>query len=187
MLAENLDRFSRDQEQIAAFYKQATFAGVQIVTLAEGEINELHIGLKGTVGALYSRTSPTRAAAVSRVGSGKVAPLAMYRMVIKSFTGSMTGGTLIGASEPIESYAGGSSPLCIARALNREGMPGPAGGLGFDPSIRDRPGRDDGILHNEIYKIAVLGDRPRGRSPPAVTVLSMFASSVKNASGGKAP
>ena len=32
VLAESLDRFSRDQEHIAAFYKQTTFAGVRIVS-----------------------------------------------------------------------------------------------------------------------------------------------------------
>ena len=53
IVAKSLDRFSRDQEQIAAFYKQMTFAGVSIVTLAEGEITELHVGLKGTMSALY--------------------------------------------------------------------------------------------------------------------------------------
>ena len=53
VLAESLDRLSRDQEHIAGFYKQAGFAGVRIVTLAEGEVSELHIGLKGTMGALF--------------------------------------------------------------------------------------------------------------------------------------
>jgi hypothetical protein len=38
---------------VAAFYKQLTFAGVRIITLAEGEINELHVGLKGTMSALF--------------------------------------------------------------------------------------------------------------------------------------
>ena len=44
---------SRDQEHIAAFYKQTRFAGVRVVTVAEGEITELHIGLKGTMSALF--------------------------------------------------------------------------------------------------------------------------------------
>jgi site-specific DNA recombinase len=39
----------------------------------------------------------------------------------------------------------------------------------------------------ESLRIAILGDSPRGRSTPVANVLSMFASSVKNASGGKAP
>jgi hypothetical protein len=43
--AESLDRLSRDQEHIAGFFKQASFAGVRIFTLAEGEVSELHVGL----------------------------------------------------------------------------------------------------------------------------------------------
>ena len=36
-----------------AFFKRMTFAEVTIVTLAEGEISELHVGLKGTMNALF--------------------------------------------------------------------------------------------------------------------------------------
>ncbi len=53
IMAESLDRISRDQEDIAGVYKRMRFAGVAIITLSEGPINELHIGLKGTMGALY--------------------------------------------------------------------------------------------------------------------------------------
>jgi len=49
------DRFglSRDQEDIAALYKQLTFSDITMITLAEGEISELHVGLKGTMNALF--------------------------------------------------------------------------------------------------------------------------------------
>lgn len=53
VLAEALDRLSRDQEDIAALHKRLRFAGIRIVTLAEGEISELHVGLKGTMNALF--------------------------------------------------------------------------------------------------------------------------------------
>jgi len=53
VVTESLDRLSRDQEDIAHIFKRIGFAGGRIVTLSEGEINELHIGLKGTMGALY--------------------------------------------------------------------------------------------------------------------------------------
>src|SRR5437879_3896040 len=46
VLAEALDRISRDQEDVAGVYKRLTFAGVKIVTLSEGEISHLHVGLK---------------------------------------------------------------------------------------------------------------------------------------------
>jgi DNA invertase Pin-like site-specific DNA recombinase len=56
VLAEALDRFSRDQEDTAGLFKRLTFAGVNIVTLAEGDITHLHVGLKGTMNALFFNT-----------------------------------------------------------------------------------------------------------------------------------
>jgi site-specific DNA recombinase len=50
--AESLDRFSRDQEDTAGLFKRLS-AGVNIVTLAEGDITHLHIGFKGTMNALF--------------------------------------------------------------------------------------------------------------------------------------
>ena len=46
--AEALDRVSHDQADVATLFKHLRFAGVWIVTLAEGDITELHVGLKGT-------------------------------------------------------------------------------------------------------------------------------------------
>ena len=53
VVAEALDRLSRDQEHVAHLYKQLTFLGIKLVTLSEGPISELHVGLSGTMGALY--------------------------------------------------------------------------------------------------------------------------------------
>jgi hypothetical protein len=40
-------RVARDQANVATLFKHLRFAGARIVTLAEGEISELHVGLKG--------------------------------------------------------------------------------------------------------------------------------------------
>jgi site-specific DNA recombinase len=53
LVAEALDRLSRDQENIAGLFKQLSFANVRLITLSEGEIGELHVGLKGTMNALF--------------------------------------------------------------------------------------------------------------------------------------
>src|SRR5258708_31025604 len=55
ILTEALDRLSRDQEDVAGLYKRLRFAGVKIITLSEGEVDELHIGFKGTMNALFLR------------------------------------------------------------------------------------------------------------------------------------
>jgi site-specific DNA recombinase len=51
VLTESLDRLSRDQEDIAAIHKRLRFAGVAIVTLADGPIGGLLIGVKGAMAA----------------------------------------------------------------------------------------------------------------------------------------
>jgi hypothetical protein len=48
-----LDRLSRDQEDIAAIYKRLRHSDIRVLTFAEGEISELHVGLKGTMNALF--------------------------------------------------------------------------------------------------------------------------------------
>jgi predicted site-specific integrase-resolvase len=42
ILTESLDRVSRDQEDIAHIFKRRRFLGVRIITLSEGEVDELH-------------------------------------------------------------------------------------------------------------------------------------------------
>jgi DNA invertase Pin-like site-specific DNA recombinase len=73
VLAEALDRLSRDQEDIAGVYKRLRFAGVSIITLSEGEIGDLHIGLKGTMNAIFLKdlADKTRRGLRGRVEVGK--------------------------------------------------------------------------------------------------------------------
>src|SRR5262249_14184984 len=71
--AEALDRISRDQEDAAGFFKRMRFAGVTIITLAEGEITELHVGLKGTMNALFLKdlADKTRRGLRGRIEAGR--------------------------------------------------------------------------------------------------------------------
>ena len=178
VLAESLDRFSRDQEHVAAFYKQAAFAGVRIITLAEGEINELHIGLKGTMGALYLKdlADKTRPGIEGRIRQGRsIGHVSYGYQIVRGLDDNGEPDRGKRAIHPDEaavvrrifqSYADGASPLAIARSLNRDSIPGPAGGLWFDPSIRGRPGRGDGMLRNEIYIGRLVWNRRRNFKDP---------------------
>ena len=73
VVAESLDRLRRDQEDIAHLYKQLSFAGVCLMTLSEGWISELHVGLSGTMGALYLKqlAEKTRRGLRGRVEAGR--------------------------------------------------------------------------------------------------------------------
>src|SRR5690606_13186553 len=73
VLAEGLDRVSRDQADTATLFKQLQFAGVQIVTLSEGAITELHVGLTATMNALELKkiSEKTHRGMSGRVKAGK--------------------------------------------------------------------------------------------------------------------
>jgi hypothetical protein len=74
ILAESLDRLSRDKEDIAHIYKRM-LPGVRIVTLSESEVNELHMGLKGTMGALALKDQRTRLGVACAAGSRPASPV----------------------------------------------------------------------------------------------------------------
>ena len=163
ILSEALDRISRDQEDIAGVYKRTNFAGIKIVTLTEGEVNELHIGLKGTMGALYLKdlADKTRRGLRGRVEAGKSGGGNSYGYdVVKKFDAN--GETERGERKINEfeagivkrifnAYAKGQSPRAIAKQLNAEKVPGPSG-KGWGPStIHGNRKRGTGILNNELY------------------------------------
>ena len=77
-VAEALDRVSRDQADVATLHKHLRFAGVTVVTLAEGEISELHVGLKGTMNALFLKDLAAKTIAVSGVGSSRAGRAASF-------------------------------------------------------------------------------------------------------------
>src|SRR5712691_3052951 len=73
VLTESLDRLSRDQEDTAGLFKRLTFLGIRVISLAEGEISHLHVGLKGTMNALFLKdlADKTRRGLRGRVEAGK--------------------------------------------------------------------------------------------------------------------
>src|SRR5688572_3486669 len=91
VMAEALDRFSRDQEDTAGLFKRLTFAGVNIVTLAEGDITHLHIGFQGTMNAVFLKdlADKTHRGLRGRVEGGKPAGGLCYGYrVVKSLSGA---------------------------------------------------------------------------------------------------
>ncbi|WOS64637.1 recombinase family protein [Sinorhizobium fredii] len=163
VLTESLDRISRDQEDIAGVYKRLRFAGVSMLTLSEGPISELHIGFKGTMGALYLKdlADKTRRGQRGRIEAGKSGGGNSYGYdVVVQFTDAgepIRGDRRVNESEAatvrqiFNDYATGKSPKAIAHALNRRGVPGPSG-KGWGPStINGNWRRGTGILNNEMY------------------------------------
>jgi hypothetical protein len=164
---------SRDQEDIAHIFKRISFVGGRIVTLSEGDINELHIGLKGTMGALYLKdlADKTRRGLRGRVEAGKSGGGNSYGYEVVRGLGAdgqpLTGERKINAHESaivrriFEEYAAGVSPRTIAKRLNVERVPGPSGKTWGPSTIHGNRQRGTGILNNELYIGRLVWNRLR--------------------------
>src|ERR671919_1666158 len=172
VMAEALDRFSRDQEDTAGLFKRLTFAGVNIVTLAEGDITHLHIGFKGTMNALFLKdlAAKTHRGLRGRIEDGKSAGGLCYgyRVVKTLSAGNVTTGER--EVEPAQAqvverifrnFIAGVSPKQIAKNLNRERVPGPFGGPWNPSTIYGNAKRGSGILNNELYVGRLIWNRLR--------------------------
>ncbi|PQZ47257.1 recombinase family protein [Ochrobactrum sp. MYb15] len=179
VLAEALDRISRDQADVATFYKHLKFAGVPIVTLSEGEISELHVGLKGTMNALFLKdlAAKTHRGIRGRVEDGKSGGgLCFGYNVVKQLDArgdAIRGDREINEAEAnvvrriFREFAAGVGPRTIARTLNEEGVPGPAGKLWSDTTIRGHVKRGTGLVNNELYIGRLIWNRLRYIKDPS--------------------
>jgi site-specific DNA recombinase len=173
VLAEALDRISRGQADVATLFEHLRFAGVQIVTLAEGVITELHVGLKGTMNALFLKdlAAKTHRGLRGRIEKGKAGGGLCYgyRAVRRL---DAAGELIRGDREIVEEeahivrricheFAAGKSPMAIATDLNQEGIPGPLGQHWGDTTLRGHVTRGNGILNNELYIGVLVWNRQR--------------------------
>jgi site-specific DNA recombinase len=195
VVAEALDRLSRDQEHVAHLYKQLTFQGIRLVTLSEGLISELHVGLSGTMGALYVRqlAEKTHRGLRGRVEAGRSGGGNSYGYNVERNSGP-DGEPKIGIrsinlqqAEVIHriyrAYAHGEAPRSIAKTLNREGIPGPWGRSWGPSTINGNAKRGTGILNNELYigklvwnrlkyvKNPNTGKRQSRQNPPSAWII----------------
>ena len=179
VLAEALDRISRDQADVATLFKHLQFAGVPIVTLAEGEISELHVGLKGTMNALFLKdlAAKTHRGMRGRVEQGKAGGGLCYGYeVVKSI--GVDGEPIRGErriKEPeaevvrrvFRDFAAGIAPRAIAKALNDAGVPGPGRRPWNDTTIRGHARRGTGLVNNELYIGRLVWNRQRYLKDPS--------------------
>jgi DNA invertase Pin-like site-specific DNA recombinase len=164
LLTESIDRLSRDQEDIAYLFKRCRHNGIQIITLLEGEISELHIGLKGTMSALYLKDlgRRTHRGLEQRALEGESTGGRSYGYQIETRfdakKGRRVGGII--TINPDEAaivkrifveYRGGKSPRKIALDLNAEGIPAQSGRAWTASTINGNRQRATGVLNNELY------------------------------------
>lgn len=178
ILCESMDRLSRDQEDIAGLFKRMQFANVRIITLSEGEITSLHVGLKGTMNAIFLKdlADKTRRGQRGRVMKGK------------SGGGITYGYDVVKRIDQDGDYAKGEraineveaevvrrvfremlehrSAKQIAKKFNAEGLKGPQGGDWSASTILGNRKRGTGIINNELYVGRIIWNKLRYLKDP---------------------
>ena len=174
LITESLDRLSRSQADIAVLYERLNFMGVRIETLADGHVNEMHVGLKGTMSALFLKdlAQKTKRGQIGRVKAGRIPGGKSYGYDVAQ-RGEDRGQRVINAREAAiikriyEEYASGKGSMAIVKALNVEKEPGPSGGAWNISAIVGSPKRRNGILNNELYKGTIAYNRQRFVKDPS--------------------
>ncbi|WP_348629775.1 recombinase family protein [Mesorhizobium sp. M7A.F.Ca.US.011.01.1.1] len=108
---------------MAGLFKRLRFAGINLVTLSEGKVDGLHVGLKGTMNALFLRDLAVKI----RRGQSKVKKLDETGQPIRGLREIDEHQAQV-VPRIFQEFAVGRSSRAIAVDLNKEGIPSPSGG-----------------------------------------------------------
>lgn len=178
VIAEDLSRISRDQADTANFFKKMVFLGVPVETVSDGLINELHIGLKSTMNALYLKdlSDKTHRGVIAAVLRGGVpgGQLYGYNLVhaLDEFGEPIRGKRKVNEEqaaiirEIFEYYAEGRKLKHICDDLNRQGIDSPKGGKWAPSSLVGSFVRQTGMLRQTLYNGFVTFNKLQYRKHP---------------------
>lgn len=169
LLTEDEDRIARNLEHLAHVASRLRFAGVTLATLSTDQVEDMHVAFKGLLGAEYLKnlSQKTKRGMRSNAEKGLATGSRLY-----GYRSDPGGGMTIVEAEAIlirrifAEYLAGASPRTIADRLNREGTPGPRGGLWSHSSICGSRQRGNGILHTELYAGVKVWNRMDVRKDP---------------------
>ena len=178
VIAEDLSRISRDQADTANFFKKMVFLGVPVETVSDGLINELHIGLKSTMNALYLKdlSDKTHRGVVAAVLRGGVPGGQLYGYdlihALDEFGEPIRGKRKVNEEqaaiirEIFEYYAEGRKLKHICDDLNRQGIDSPKGGKWAPSSLVGSFVRQTGMLRQTLYNGFVTFNKLQYRKHP---------------------
>jgi site-specific DNA recombinase len=171
ILSEDLDRLSRSQKDIAELFEQMAFAEIEIHTVSDGLNNEMHIGVKGTMSAMFLKglSQKVKRGLGGAVRAGRNPGGDLYGYTPRKGEAGVldinpeTAGVV---KRIYEEYVAGASPRVIAARLNADGVPAPRGGKWNASTINGNTARGQGLLLNERFVGRVVWNKRRSVKDP---------------------
>lgn len=171
VVVEALDRISRDMGDLGHLYKELTYAGIQILTVHEGVADQIQVGVRGLVGALFltDLAHKVRRGAAGKIRSGQRAGGVAYGY--RPVLGQPGHSTIYEPEAAVvrrifEAYVAGKTPREIAGELNNDKVPTPRGAVWRATTLCGGVKRGDGVLQNEIYHGVIVWNRVGKRKDP---------------------
>ena len=156
LIVESLDRISRDQADTAWTFKTLKFHGVKILTVHDGYVDHLQLGIRGIISSAYlvDLAQKTHRGLAGNIRVGKHAGGRAYGY--QSTPGEPGELTIVPSQAEIirrifKEYLSGMRSREIIEALNREGVPPPRGIYWQPGALTGSNNRHSGILGNELY------------------------------------
>jgi site-specific DNA recombinase len=172
VVVEALDRLSRDQEDLAGIYKRLSFAGIKIIAVHEGQADQMQIGIRGLVGALFLQDLSHKVrrgmAGVTRDGRHAGGRAYGYRPV----PGSPGELTIVPDEAQVvrrifAEFVGGATPRQIVAGLNADRIAAPRGAYWSSGVLNGNKKRGHGILLNPLYAGTIVWNRVRMIKDPS--------------------
>ena len=146
VICEDLSRISRSLTDTSAFWDTVNFLNIKLHSISEGDINELFIGFKGTMNALYLKDlrHKTRRGQRAAIARGKMVSQPPYGYSLTrrlNEKGELVKGEWVINEEQaaiirqiFERYLEGHLLSEICAQLNKDGVPTPSGKK-WQPSV----------------------------------------------------
>jgi site-specific DNA recombinase len=164
VIAESLSRLARDQEDASAIRKRLDFAGVKIVTIADGIVSPLLHGLRTIIDSQYldDLKIAVRRGMSGVIRDGRDAGGAIYGY--RSVLGKPGELEIVPEQAKIirrifSEYVSGQVPRAIAAKLNVQDIPAPRKQYWRASTINGHTKRRTGILQNELYCGRIIWNR----------------------------
>jgi site-specific DNA recombinase len=172
VMAEALDRLSRDEVDSPMLRRRLAFHEVTIWTLSEGDVQPLHAAIMGVVNSMHlaEMARKIRRGLRGVIADGRSAGGRVYGYApVKGERGRLVIDPEAAAvvRRIFDMYCDAVSPLTIAKTLNAEGVPGPVGGAWNRSALYGDNRQQRGILLNRLYIGERVWNRERTKIDPA--------------------
>ena len=172
VVVEDFDRLSRGMGDLPKLWEEMQFAGVQLIAVNDGAADQIKIGVRGIVGALYltDLRNKTRRGLEGKLRAGMRAGGLPYGY--RPIAGQPGEHDIFEPEAEIvrrifREYAAGATPRTIAYGLNRDGIP-PVRGRAWNAStLNGSLKRGTGLLANEVYRGEIVWNKVGKMKNPA--------------------